>query len=624
MMAKYDEGSIKRFKGLDGVIQRPTMYLGPKGDQMVFRIIKEAVDNAYDEALAGRNSEIHVAAFPKENTYYVADKGQGIPVGKYKGTNESTLTLIMTELHTGGKFDNKAYKVSSGTHGIGIAAANAVCSPFEVWTYRDKSWHYQKFEQGKPKTKVTKAKPPKDVTSIFGSIKGTIVKMVPNQTVVSLDKGKTKAVLNIKDALQWLENLAVLNTGLKVTFRLNDKRKEFVNKQGPVKILKDRLERDNLQALGKPCIYEDQSITLALQWSSYTEDDGVSSYVSSSFTRDGGTHLDGLFSALTKALTKHKIKRDKFTPKDLRNGLIGVLNFKMSQPEFSSQVKDRLTSNVSKEVEEICLKALTKFFDQNKSLARKILNRATEVKKAKEELKKTMEGISKIKKKNGSVLLPDVLASAPRCKPEEREVFLTEGESASGTARLARNNKYQEILRVQGKLANAMRMPLAKLLKSTAIQNFLAAIGYDPKQKEPHKNLRVGKIMLLSDSDSDGRHINILELSLLYKLLPKVFEDGRVYVCNAPLFSAFVKNKRYFGSTFDECYKQLPKGTPKHIVMRAKGWGEVDVETLSIIAFEPSTRSLIKIQPVKGKEARHFEHLMSSDTAARKELLGLS
>jgi DNA gyrase/topoisomerase IV subunit B len=785
MKKVYDEKAIKVLKGLEGVRKRPTMYLVEKGDTMVGKMVSELVDNAVDEYLAGRNKSVEIVA--KKDWYIVADKAEGIPVGMHEELQISTLTLIFTELHAGGKFSDEYYSSSGGVHGVGASVVNAVSAVLEVWTYR-KGWYYQKFQKGKIITKVIKLKSlPKEITKELSYIpkKGTIIKFIPDQTVVSASSNL--AVLNLTETKEWLKNVALLNSGLEVTYTADNQTRTFLNKKGLGVCLHKKLNKLKVEAISPEIELKTSSLAFAVQWSSYDQEDGLDSYVSSIPTKNGGTHVDGFYSGLIKAISLYKTRKDKFTTSDIRTGLIGVMNWRMSQPEFSSQGKERLTSLVGKQVETIVFDYFKKYFQKNKSLVKKLIKRANNIKKTKEDFKKVMEGVSSIKKKKNGVLLPNILSVA-KCKPHERELFICEGDSAMGTAKRARNVKFQEVLKVQGKPANALKMSLSKLLKCEPILNILTAIGYDYNKKgNPLDRLRVNNIFLLSDPDPDGplqgdtiifcpngeysisyltkwaeenpeeakdgilvyarncvgktviarayypkiavvtnkiykvyltsggyfectedhkwvvnkdgvqnknrcshwlghdylatkfltkgdvlsmrntekgiiarvefkildkpipfycmtvpttgnfyvynkfgdflcssnSHINVLELSLLYKMIPQIFDSGRVYVCNSPLFTAYVKNKRYMGATFEECFKKCPPNTPKHLVKRAKGLGEMSVDTLTEVAFDPQTRSVIQLQPVKGKEETYFKDIMSSNSAARKKLLGL-
>jgi DNA gyrase subunit B len=632
MTRKYDESSIKRLKGLEGIRRKPAMYLGELGDHMVFQATKELIANCVDEFFAGRNTFVYVYADNKTGTYIVADKAEGIPVGLVpedpanpKSKKVSTMTLIFTEIHTGGKFDDKAYSVSQGTHGVGASATNAVSSSFEVWTNRDRKWHYQAFNCGKPVAPVTQVRFPSDVKRLltYNPTCGTIIRFTPDQSVVSTD-GKTKARLNLAFTSKWMKDMAMLNPGLELVLSSGGKTKTYLNKSGLVGIIKSRIEELELEAIGKPFIHNSDSLSIALQWTSYSDDDGIATYVNSGITRDGGEHEIGVRNTLSKVLKPFAKKTDKYAPKDLYFGLIGVINYKMSGAAFSGQTKDRLTSNVSPLIEKELTPILTAFFDKHKTLARSIIRRAVDVKKTKDEFKKTLDAVSNAKRKSKSNL-PSSLTQSPRALPSVREVYIVEGLSAGGSAKRARDPSFQEILSLTGKIANSAKMKLHKLLESKAVQNILISIGYN---FDSHRNenvghkLRVNKIFLLPDADEDGRHITVLLLTLLHKLMPELFTDGKVYIVDAPLFSAYFKGNRYFGSTLEDVKKQLPKGANVQ-VMRSKGWGEISHETLAEVAFNPKTRSVIQVKPVNGKELKHFEALVGNDTLARRELLGL-
>lgn len=632
---KYDESSIERLKGLDGVRRKPQMYLGETGDLMVFQCGKELIANGTDEAAAGRNNYVYVHVDNERHIYTVADKAEGIPVGLVlddpknpKSKKVSTLTLIMTELHTGGKFSAKAYKTSEGTHGVGAAAVNAVSSSFEVWTNRDRKWHYQKFVCGKPVADVRVVKSlPAAVKNVlpYSPTRGTIIQFVPDQSVVSKDGGKTKAKMNVPYLAQWMRDKAMLNPGVELALSYNGKTKSYLNKEGLAALVRQRCTTLEVEPQGKPFLFTSSCCSAALQWSSYNDDDGLHTYANSGRTINDGEHEVGFRNALVKALAPFRRKTEKFAPKDLYFGLIGVLDWKMSGAAFNGQTKDKLTSNVSDEVEKELLPPLTLFFSKNKSVARAVIRRAMDVKKSKEEFKKSMDAVADAKKRTKS-MLPPSLISSPKASPSTRELYIVEGDSAGGTAKNARDERFQEVAKLKGKIANAERYPMHKLLASKAVQDLLSCIGYNfdshKTDADVYSKLRVNEIFLLPDADVDGSHIAVLLLTLIHKLMPKLIEDGRVYIVDAPLFSAFYKGKRYFGASHAGVVKQLPKGA-KVTVMRAKGWGEISADTLAHVAFNPETRTTIRVTPIKGRELEHFKTLVGSDSAARKELLGL-
>jgi len=645
----YDESNIQMLKGPEKVRKKPGMYLGERGDPMVYRGVKEIVDNVYDEFSAGRNKLLEVIFDPIANVYIVADQAQGIPVGMNKEEKRSTLELIFTELHAGGKFDDKAYKTSSGTHGVGAAATNAVCSTFRVWTQRDKQWWSQSYEKGVPTSKVEKCKPPKikhagfelhDKVAKYGSI----IQFSFDQTIVSESATEKKAKklipakLNLKSALVWLSNLAMLNPGF--TIRVSavgakkSKQYTFLNKEGLPAIVKKLAEDNELSLVAKPFVYQSDTIDCVVQWSSHTDTDLFGSFVNCSPTRDHGKHVDGFVSALGKVLNANKGARDKFKVSDALNGLIGSFNFKMNGAEYSSQTKDRLTSLVNKEVEEALLPAITEYFEKNKTLIKTVIKRATEIGKGRDQLKAVMKSVSGVTKGNAVASVSAFLTTANRCKPEDRELYIVEGDSAAGTAKEARDPRNQEVFKLTGKLANAIRTDLPTLVSTKAVGLLLVALGIDTKNIDFEQDiskihfstnkLRVGKIMLLSDADVDGKHINTLLLSLIWRLVPDAIREGRVFVVDAPLYSAFYGNVRYFGASFEDVAKQLPDRANKNIISRAKGWGEIEADMLKFVAFDPKNRSLIQIQPPKdGDGEAYFKSIMGENTQARKDLLGL-
>lgn len=650
----YDESNIKVLIGANRVRSKPGMYMGERGDQMVWRMTKELVDNSVDEAFAGRNSVVETVIDLENDTYIVADHAQGIPVGKNKETGKSTLDVVFTELHGGGKFDDKAYKASAGTHGVGAACTNALCSTMEVWTQRSGAWYYRKYQEGEIIGAATPAKgkkPPRDVTTNLKSTVakyGTIIRFIPDQTIVSEDatnnrvKNKRPAKLPVKQALQWFKMIALMNPGLTMmaTSAKTKKTYKFVNKGDISAVIKKVCDDYELSTVSKPFVYQTDSLDVTIQWTSYDDTNLLKSYVNCSPTKDHGKHYEGFTSAMGRVLQKLKGtvavrgKNNSFKTMDALHGLVGVINYKMSEPEFSSQTKDRLTSHVNKDVEEVMISALEEYFAKNKTLAKTVINRALAIAKGRDELKKVMKSVSDVKKTQRGMLLPNILTSATKAKPHERELFVVEGDSAGGTAKDARIPEYQEVFKLRGKITNAMRTSMDKLMKSQVVQNFLVALGVDMKSldlesddlskvKFSSDKLRIGYVMIMCDADSDGGHIAVLLLSAIQRLVPSLFEEGRVFIVISPLFLTTYKDKRYFGMTLEECRNSLPKGASNVHITRAKGLGEINAEDLHFAGFNPETRRLYKVNPPDGDGMAYFEAITGSNSATRKELLGI-
>lgn len=635
-MTKYNESSIKWLKGLEAVRKRPTMYLGERGNSMAFQALKEIFDNAGDEFLAGRNKEIYVTIDNKQNTYMVADQSEGIPVGlipvdpeKPSGKKISTLTLIFTEIHSGGKFDDSSYSVSKGTHGVGASCVNAISTSFEVWTNREGIWYYQKFAKGKPVTDVLKQKPPAKVQAQLPKVskRGSIILWSLDHSIVSED-GKTKAVVNVGDFASWAKSWAHLNPGVKIVLSCNGKQAVYTNKVGLKALITQRLTKIGAAASGKPLIAEGPNFRLAIQWSNHPDAAGFETYVCSGRTIDGGKHEEGFRNALNASLSKYAKPNQKYGPRDVYSGLVGVFDFRISSAEYTNQTKEKLANREATKQVEVALKPVFEaFFSKNAKLARSIIKRACDIKKSGDAFRESLKAITNAKKTaRGS--LPTSLIAVPRCKPQDRELYIVEGSSAAGSAKAARNNRTQEVLKLDGKIINAARSPVHKTLKSARVVDMLTSIGFDfgglaTEGEEKKNKLRVGKVILLPDADEDGFHIRVLILTLLHTFMPELFAEGRVYVADAPLFSAFYRNTRYFGATFNEVRKQLPSAAPSKIISRAKGWGEISPEMLRYAAFDPATRVIRQVTPVVGRQLQSFDSLVGSETAYRKKLLGL-
>lgn len=658
------DGSQEGFviaEGLDGIRMNPGMYLGQRGADMAYRGVKEPVDNVYDEHIAGRNKVLEVVIDYDNDLNVVADMAKGIPTDFKKlkdGTKETIMTAAFSRVHAGGKFNDQAYKTSAGTHGVGVAALNAVSSQLRVWSMYKGNCSYQMWQcgvakSGKDPKKVKSVD--KDVMSLLREKKaskyGTIVAWTLDQTVVSADvmrgkklpKGYRHAAPDPAQLGTWLRNMSLLNPGFEVRLTLikKGKRKEFTfhNKKDLAHVVKTMVEERELGSVGKPFIFKNDNITAALTWTDHADTDNFLSFVNTSPTIDGGWHVvgfrDALFEAIKPFMKESKgkgKKKQNFKQEDLLIGLTGMFDWRMHGAQYTSQVKDKLASRVEKEVYEMLKDAFVKYFNDNKKVATTIIKRAEAMNKGREELSAVVKSMADTKKKLKGNSLPADLISALKCKPHERELIVVEGDSAGGTAKHARNPDHQEVMLAGGKPLNGLKASLADVLKHKEVQGMLVSVGADLKSLDPKaeapklstKNLRIGNLLFLMDADPDGFHIATLFLGVIYRLLPDLMKEGRVWIVDAPLYNVMHKGIHYGGMTFEECRAKAPAAVKDKEIVRAKGWGEVEPDVLEAIAFNPKTRRLIRVNPFTSVEQeRFFRGVLAEDAVHRRRLLGL-
>jgi DNA gyrase subunit B len=531
----YTSDSIKVLKGLEAVQKRPGMYIGDTDDGSgLHQMIYEVVDNAIDEALAGHCKNIDII-LNEDSSITVKDDGRGIPVDIHKEENKSAAEVIMTTLHAGGKFDDNSYKVSGGLHGVGVSVVNALSERLSLVVHKDGSVYEQEYYNSVP------VKPLKKCGS--SETNGTSIQFLPST--------KYFKDLNYKDDVikKRLKELAFLNSGInisfsneilgtKVTYYYEGGLKEYINE-----VLQNKKEIHDELIYVEPYKKGNDSVEISMKWtSSYTEQ--ILCFTNNIYQKDGGTHLSGFKSALTRSLNSYSNKmnsKQKFeiTGDDCREGLVAIISIKMSDPKFSSQTKDKLVSSEIKTLTETTLSSkLSEFLEENPKDAKLIINKIQQAAIAREEARKAKDLIRR-KDPLGIANLPGKLADCQEKDRELCELFIVEGDSAGGSAKQARDRKTQAILPLKGKIMNSERSQDYKILSSTEVGSLISALGcgfnHDSDDFDITK-LRYGKIIIMTDADVDGAHIRTLLLTLLARKLKPLFDEGRIFIAQPPLY----------------------------------------------------------------------------------------
>ena len=666
---KYHADSIKVLKGLEAVRKRPGMYIGDTDDGTgLHHMVYEVVDNSIDEALAGycKNIDVHIN---HDGTVSVKDDGRGIPVDIHKTEKKSAAEVIMTQLHAGGKFDHDSYKVSGGLHGVGVSVVNALSEKLKLTVDRDGKKYFVEFKNGdaiKPLKIIGKSKS-----------NGTEINFLPSKEIFS----STKFSFNILQ--KRLRDLAFLNKGIKISIidqsQKKIKKSEFKFEGGILEFVeylcinKEQLKNKNDKDLFKKPIFiegkkEKLEVECSLKWSAnYSED--VYPYTNNIFQKDGGTHLLGFRSALTRVINKYAneqnlLKKNKLSISgdDIKEGLTCVLSVKIPDPKFSSQTKDKLVSSeVRNVVESIINEKLSVWFDQNPSVAKIILTKVVQAALARDVARKARENV---RRKGALELtgLPGKLADCQNSKQEGTELFIVEGDSAGGSAKQGRNRENQDVLPLRGKILNTYTSnngskkngngndiktkTLAKLISSNEIVTLINALGLDPKQEEIElKDLRYGKIIIMTDADVDGSHIRALLLTFFNnKPFNKLIEQGHIFLAQPPLYKInkgskgiYIKDDKELENYILKNSKELSKikkgskdfekklqdEKSKISIQRFKGLGEMNPDELWNTTLNPETRTLLKVEYSKDlkKDIDLIHTLMGNDVSLRKDFI---
>ncbi len=669
----YQADSIKVLKGLEAVRKRPGMYIGDTDDGTgLHHMVYEVVDNSIDEALAGYCKNINVK-INSDGTVTVSDDGRGIPVDLHKGEKKSAAEVIMTQLHSGGKFDHDSYKVSGGLHGVGVSVVNALSEKLQLEINRDGKKYFIEFKNGEARSPLKVSGKSKET--------GTRITFLPSKQVFSSIKFSPNILI------KRMRELAFLNKGIKILFVDASQKKEKVNEfryEGGVLEFVEFLDekRDNLKnkngndLFRKPIYIEGKKqnieIECSLKWNGgYSED--VYPYTNNIHQKDGGTHLLGFRSALTRVVNKYAnehnlLKKNKLTISgdDIKEGLTCVLSTKIPDPKFSSQTKDKLVSSeVRMIVETIINEKLSIWFDQNPSIAKTVLAKIIQAAMARDVARKARESV---RRKGALELsgLPGKLADCQIGKQEGTELFIVEGDSAGGSAKQGRDRSNQAVLPLRGKILNTYvedlkfkngsngykngsdqrTKALSKMISSNEILTLINALGLDPKAEEIDlKDLRYGKIIIMTDADVDGSHIRALLLTFFNnKPFNKLIENGHIYLAQPPLFKINKGSKGIYIKDEKELenyilknsvdLKKFKKGTKdflkvleieksKMSIQRFKGLGEMNPDELWNTTLDPETRNLLQVQYSKdAKKDQNLIHtLMGNDVGLRKDFI---
>jgi len=617
----YDAKDITVLEGLEAVRRRPGMYIGSTGPRGLHHLVWEVVDNAVDEAMAGYCTKIEVTLLA-DGGVRVSDNGRGIPVDVHKKTKQSALTTVLTTLHAGGKFEQGAYTVSGGLHGVGVSVVNALAERLVAEVRRDGHIWTQEFRRGKALTKnPTKGRPVKK--------SGTTITFWPDPEIFV-----ETTTFDSETIASRLREMAFLNKGLEIVLvdeRTDPPQREtFLYKGGLVdfvKYLNENREPIHPHIIDLSDVSDDAEVEVAMQWTkSYTE--AILSFANNINTHEGGTHEEGFRKALTKAVNdfarRKNLLKDKdpnLTGEDVREGLTAVISVKVRQPQFEGQTKTKLgNTEIRSYVEKALNRMLPEWLERYSPEARRIVDKCITAAKAREAARKARE-ITRRKSLLESTSLPGKLADCSSRDPSRSELFIVEGDSAAGPAKQARDSETQAILPIRGKILNVEKARLAKALQNQEIQGIITAVGTGIGDDFDIAKARYHKIIMLTDADVDGSHIRTLLLTLLFRHMRGLIDAGYVYIAQPPLYRVKVGSKVHYlkdDEALDEFREEHPKVNPT----RFKGLGEMNPDELWETTMNPETRTLVRVEMEDAARAEEtFSTLMGDDVARRKAFI---
>ena len=629
----YDGSDIQVLEGLEAVRKRPGMYIGSTGPRGLHHLVYEVVDNSVDEALAGFCTKIDVTIH-EDNSITVADNGRGIPVDEHPKEKIPTVEVVLTILHAGGKFGGEGYKVSGGLHGVGVSCVNALSTRMEVEVKRDGSLYAIAFERGKTVEKLER----------IGNAQGTGTKTTfwPDPDIFT-----DTTEYDYDTLANRFREMAFLNKGLHIQLtderQLDDEgkpRTEAFQYAGGIVDFVTYLNQGK-ETLNTPIYFEaesdDGTVEVAMQWSSSYSSSGVMAFANNINTHEGGTHLDGFKNALTRTINEYarthgilKEKDNNLSGDDTREGLAAVISVKLHDPQFEGQTKTKLgNTEIRGLVQSAVTKSLSEYLEENPAPAKRIIGKATQALKAREAARKARE-MTRRKGVLDSFSMPGKLADCSSKDPALSEIFIVEGDSAGGSAKQARDRKYQAILPLRGKILNVERAGLHRALSSDTISSLITAIGTNIGDDYNGDAARYHRIIIMTDADVDGAHIRCLLLTFFYRYMPDLINRGYIYIAQPPLYGLKKKNSKsgkilkylFNDEAKDKLMAELGDDADKYDMQRYKGLGEMDPEQLWETTMEPETRTLLQVSIEDAAAAElAVSELMGDQVEPRKEFI---
>lgn len=618
----YNAGSIQVLEGLEPVRKRPGMYIGSTGTKGLHHCVMEVMDNSIDEVLAGRADTVKVVIY-KDGSISVEDNGSGIPVEVHPKTGKSTLETVLTVLHAGGKFNNDAYKVSGGLHGVGVSCVNALSEWLIATVKRGGHIYEQHFARGKAQGDI----------EVVGDTKesGTTIQFMPDEEIFDTTEFSKEVLVNK------FRETAFLNKGVRITLideREEEPSEEVFHYEGGIKSFVEYINRSK-NAITNDIIYFDKSmddceLEIAMQYTDgYSEN--VLTFANNIHTTEGGYHLTGFRNALTRALNDYgrkaniiKEKEENLSGDDAREGLTAIVSVKLKEPQFEGQTKSKLgNSEVQGIVNSVAYQELNDYFELHPQEGKKIIEKAISAQRAREAARKARDLSRGKRSVLDNTTLPGKLADCQSNDNTETEIFIVEGDSAGGSAKQGRDRKFQAILPLRGKILNVEKARLDKILAYEEIKAMITAFGTGIDTEFNIEKLRYGKIIIMTDADVDGAHIRTLLLTFFFRHMRELVDDGHIYIAQPPLYMVSKNRKEYYVYDDDELEVLLKEiGRDNYTIQRYKGLGEMNPEQLWETTMDPEHRILLRVNVDDAVNADEiFSMLMGDKVEPRREFI---